>query len=92
MELGHQGVRVNSVHPGGVNTIMSNPNFAPREQIDKGYSDIPQQRIGEPEEVAQATLFLASDDASYLCGAEIAVDGGMLVGHYYKGLPGAPGV
>lgn len=92
MELGHQGVRVNSVHPGGVNTIMSNPNFAPREQIDKGYNDIPLQRIGEPEEVAQATLFLASDDASYLCGAEIAVDGGMLVGHYYKGLPGAPGV
>ena len=92
MELGHHGVRVNSVHPGGVNTIMSNPTFAPREEIDKNYTHVPLQRIGEPEEVARATLFLASDDASYLCGAEIAVDGGMLVGHYYEGLPGAPGV
>ncbi len=92
MELGHHGVRVNSVHPGGVNTIMSNPTFAPREKIDKGYTHIPLQRIGEPEEVAQATLFLASDDSSYLCGAEIPVDGGMLVGHYYEALPGAPGV
>jgi len=91
MELGHLGVRVNSVHPGGINTIMSNPGAAPREQVDKGYTHIPMQRIGEPEEVAQATLFLASDDASYLCGAEIAVDGGMLVGSYYKGMPGAPG-
>ncbi len=90
MELGHQGVRVNSVHPGGVDTIMSNPTFAPREKIDKGYTHIPLQRIGEPEEVARATLFLASDEASYLCGAEIAVDGGMLVGQYYEGLPGAP--
>jgi len=92
MELGHRGVRVNSVHPGGINTIMSNPTFAPREAVDKRYTHVPLQRIGDPEEVARATLFLASDDASYLCGAEIAVDGGMLVGHYYQGLPGAPGV
>ncbi len=92
MELGHHGVRVNSVHPGGVNTIMSNPMFAPKEEVDNNYTHVPLQRIGEPEEVARATLFLASDDASYLCGAEIAVDGGMLVGHYYQGLPGAPGV
>jgi len=91
MELGHRGVRVNSVHPGGVDTIMSNPTFAPRKEVDKGYTHIPLQRVGAPEEVAQATLFLASDDASYLCGAEIAVDGGMLIGHYYKNLPGAPG-
>jgi 3alpha(or 20beta)-hydroxysteroid dehydrogenase len=90
MELGHQGVRVNSVHPGGVNTIMSNPSFSPREKINKNYTNIPLQRIAEPEEVACATLFLASDEASYLCGAEIAVDGGMLVGQYYEGLPGAP--
>lgn len=92
MELGHHGVRVNSVHPGGVDTVMSNPNSAPREEIDKNYAHVPLQRIARPEEVARATLFLASDDASYLCGTEIAVDGGMLVGHYYQGLPGAPGV
>jgi len=92
MELGHKGVRVNSVHPGGVDTIMSNHTGAPREEVDKGYSNVPLQRIGGPEEIAAASLFLASDDASYLHGAEIVVDGGMTVGTYYDGFPGAPGV
>ena len=92
MELGHRGVRVNSVHPGGVDTVMSNFNAAPRAEIDKSYGNVPMQRIGGPEEVAAASLFLASDDASYLCGAEIVVDGGMIVGQYYTGFPGAPGV
>ncbi|MFX8864265.1 SDR family oxidoreductase, partial [Acinetobacter baumannii] len=53
---------------------------------------VPLQRAGGPEEVAQVNLFLASDESSYLCGAEIAVDGGMLAGQYYIGFPGAPGV
>lgn len=92
MEYGHRGVRVNSVHPGGINTVMSNPSAAARADIDKQYANIPLQRIAEPDEVAKVSLFLASDDASYLCGAEIAVDGGMLTGHYYPGMPGAPGV
>jgi len=92
MEYGHRGVRVNSVHPGGINTVMSNPTAAARADIDKQYSNIPMQRIAEPEEVARVSLFLASDDASYVCGAEVAVDGGMLTGHYYVGMPGAPGV
>jgi len=91
MELGHHGVRVNSVHPGGVDTIMSNHDAEPREQVDKKYGNIPLQRIGAPEEIARASLFLASEEASYLCGAELAVDGGMLTGQYYDGMPGAPG-
>lgn len=53
---------------------------------------MPLQRIGGPEEVARASLFLASDDASYIHGAELVVDGGMIVGQYYEGVPGAPGV
>ncbi|MCP5395280.1 MAG: glucose 1-dehydrogenase [Sphingomonadaceae bacterium] len=92
MELGHKGVRVNSVHPGGVDTIMSNYAAAPREEVDKQYGNVPLQRIGGPEEIAQASLFLASDDASYIHGAELVVDGGMIVGQYYDGMPGAPGV
>lgn len=92
MELGHKGIRVNSVHPGGVDTVMSNHNAAPREEVDKGYANVPLQRIGGPEEVAAASAFLASDDASYIHGAEIVVDGGMTVGSYYAGFPGAPGV
>ena len=71
---------------------MSNPGQAAKGDINRNYAGIPLQRVGEPEEVARASLFLASDDASYLCGAEVTVDGGMLTGQYYPGMPGAPGV
>lgn len=90
LELGHHGVRVNSVHPGGVNTAMSNPTGAPLEEVNKHYLNVPMQRIGNPEEIARATLFLASDEASYCNGSELAVDGGLAAGAYYLGLPGAP--
>lgn len=92
MELGHRGVRVNSVHPGGVDTAMGNPGQRSREQVNQGFTNIALQRVGEPSEVAAATLFLASDESSYMVGAEIVVDGGMTVGHYYVGMPGAPGM
>lgn len=92
MEFGHKGVRVNSVHPGGIDTAMGNPYAEQKADVNKRYTMVPAQRVGEPEEVARTSLFLASDDASYLCGAEIAVDGGMLTGQYYIGFPGAPGV
>lgn len=91
MELGHKGVRVNSVHPGGVDTVMTNQEGRSRDQVDQAYGNVPLQRVGTPEEVAKASLFLASDDSSYLTGAEIVVDGGMVVGQYYMGFPGAPG-
>jgi 3alpha(or 20beta)-hydroxysteroid dehydrogenase len=92
MEYGHRGVRVNSVHPGGIDTAMGNPYGEPKAEVNKRYTMVPLQRVGEPIEVAQTSLFLASDESSYLCGAEIAVDGGMLCGQYYVGFPGAPGV
>lgn len=80
MELGHHGIRVNSVHPGGVDTEMvAGPVF---EHIDKDavYGGLPIPRIGQPEEVAQVMLFLASDDSSYCTGAEYLVDGGFTAG------------
>lgn len=92
MEYGHRGVRVNSVHPGGVDTSMGNPFSEERAEVNKRYHMVPLQRVGDPDEVARVSAFLASDAASYLCGAEIAVDGGMLTGQYYVGFPGAPGV
>jgi len=92
MEFGHKGVRVNSIHPGGVDTAMGNPYGESRSEVNKRYTMVPLQRVGEPIEVARTSLFLASDDSSYVCGAEIAVDGGMLTGQYYVGFPGAPGV
>jgi 3alpha(or 20beta)-hydroxysteroid dehydrogenase len=91
MELGPKGVRVNAVFPGGINTAMGNVTNEEVSELAKYYVGQPIQRIGEPEEVARTSLFLASDDASYICGAEIAVDGGMTVGVYTPFLPGAPG-
>lgn len=92
MEYGHKGVRVNSIHPGGIDTAMGNPYAQEKAEVNKRYTMVPMQRVGEPDEVARTSLFLASDESSYLCGAEIAVDGGMLTGQYYVGFPGAPGV
>jgi len=93
MELGHRGVRVNSVHPGGVNTVMGvRPGPEGLAMAQKFYKGIPLGRIGQPEEVAHVTLFLASEESSYICGAEIVVDGGMIVGQYYSSQPGAPAV
>jgi 3alpha(or 20beta)-hydroxysteroid dehydrogenase len=90
MELGHKGVRVNSIHPGGVNTVMSNPTGIPEEDFSKFMVDVPLQRIGKPIEIARVSAFLASDEASYITGAEIAVDGGATCGPYIKSIPGAP--
>lgn len=89
-EYGPAGIRVVSVHPGGVNTQMGNPMETVGEELQKPYRRVPLQRIGEPAEVARTTLFLCSDEASYITGAEIAVDGGMTAGFYEPALPGAP--
>jgi 3alpha(or 20beta)-hydroxysteroid dehydrogenase len=90
LEYGHKGVRVNSIHPGGIDTAMGNPCGEAKAAVNLRYAMVPLQRVGEPEEVARTSVFLASDESSYLCGAEIAVDGGMLAGQYYAGLPGSP--
>ena len=92
MELGHLGIRVNSVHPGGVDTAMTNYEGASRETVSERFHHLPLQRVGAPDEVAHASLFLASDEASYMTGAELVVDGGMTTGQYYPRFPGAPGV
>jgi len=90
LEFGHLGVRVNSVHPGGVNTVMGNPQGLEGADKNVGYERVPLQRIGEPEEIAAASLFLCSDEASYITGAELTVDGGWTAGYYHHYLPGAP--
>jgi 3alpha(or 20beta)-hydroxysteroid dehydrogenase len=87
MEFGRYGVRVNSVHPGGVNTVMGNPAQT-EEMKTLPYGFQPIARIGESEEIAEAVLFLASDAASYITGTELVVDGGTIAGRIEPGLPG----
>lgn len=73
-------VRANSVHPGAIDTPMLNPTGTPDTQpIARGLG-IPFGRVGLPAEVAAASLFLASDEASYVSGAELAVDGAWTAG------------
>ncbi len=91
MEFGPRGVRVNAVLPGGVYTAMGNPSGVSVELINRGYTSVPLQRVGMPAEIAQASVFLASDQASYICGTELVVDGGWTTGIYHAHFPGAPG-
>ncbi len=90
LELGHRGIRVNSIHPGGILTPLSNPGNHPREIVDQAYKIYPAQRAGDPHDIGAAAAYLASDDASYCMGTELLVDGGLVAGHYYAVMPGAP--
>ena len=90
IELGYYGIRVNSVHPGGVNTAMMNPDGYEVDLINRGFRKLPLRRVGEPSEVAHMALFLASDESSYCTGAEFVVDGGWTCGDLEPFLPGAP--
>jgi 3alpha(or 20beta)-hydroxysteroid dehydrogenase len=80
MELGPSGIRVNSVHPGGVDTEMLRDPALPTATDDDRFATLPLGRIGTPEEIARLVLFLASDDSSYCTGAEFVADGGSLAG------------
>ncbi len=80
-ELAAQGIRVNAVSPGPIGTPFWGKIGLPDEVLQGAAEAITNQtalkRFGQPEEVAKAVLFLASNDASYITGHEIAVDGGI---------------
>ena len=73
-ELGRKGIRVNAVAPGFIETRMT--EGIPEKVIDMIVERVPLQRMGRPEEIANAYLFLASDEASYISGHVLSVDGG----------------
>jgi 3(or 17)beta-hydroxysteroid dehydrogenase len=72
------GIRVNSVHPGYMPPMRTSVSTADPAQRAAMMQTVPMGRTGRPEEVAYAVLFLASDEASYITGTELVVDGGLL--------------
>jgi NAD(P)-dependent dehydrogenase (short-subunit alcohol dehydrogenase family) len=81
IELAGTGVRVNIVGPGPTETRMFN-HFAQTQENKANFLEthIPTKRMGTPEEIANAVVFIGSDKASYIIGASLAVDGGMTAG------------
>ena len=78
IEYADQGVRVNSIYPGMTDTPALDGMLPEEREMIR--TSIPMKRIGRPEEIAHCSLFLCSDDASYVTGAEIVVDGGLRPG------------
>ncbi len=78
VQFGADGIRANSVHPGLMPPMRTSGATADPEVRAKMLKGVPLRRAGEVDEVANAILFLASDEASYITGAELYVDGGYL--------------
>ena len=77
LQHAHENIRVNSIHPGPVDTKMISENLSTPSNTNKVISKIPLKRIGTVNDVAMGVLFLASDESSYITGAELVIDGGL---------------
>jgi NAD(P)-dependent dehydrogenase (short-subunit alcohol dehydrogenase family) len=78
VQFAHDGIRVNSVHPGFMPPMRTSKTSADPAWRKPFLETVPMRREGRVEEVAYAVLFLASDEASYITGTEVVVDGGFL--------------
>ena len=76
VELGPHGVRVCAIGPGVSETPLTESLLASKQALDDQLARIPMGRLGQPEDIAEVAAFLASDDAAYVTGATLIVDGG----------------
>ena len=76
VEFAKDGIRVNSIYPGIIETPMVTNLSASKDVLEFLIAGTPLGRLGKPEDVATAVVFLASDEASYITGAELVIDGG----------------
>jgi dehydrogenase/reductase SDR family protein 4 len=79
LELGPQGVRVNAIAPGLIQTVLSEYYWKDEARLAERLQAQPIKHLGQPEEIAEIALMLASDKASYLTGQVITVDGGSTI-------------
>jgi NAD(P)-dependent dehydrogenase (short-subunit alcohol dehydrogenase family) len=79
IQFAPHGVRANCIHPGFVDTPMQTVRTSDPAWVETARASIPLGRLGTPRDVVNAALFLASDEAAYITGAELVVDGGNLV-------------
>lgn len=80
IELGRRGIRVNTVHPGGIDTPMTRFGGDVSNEDAPFFQNLPIKRVGTVDDVAPVVLFLCSDEAAYVTGSEYVVDGGHLAG------------
>jgi glucose 1-dehydrogenase/3-oxoacyl-[acyl-carrier protein] reductase len=79
LELAEYGIRVNSLCPGFIETRLTKPLIDNPPAIADYLRTIPMKRVGQPDEIASAALFLASDESRYMTGTTMVVDGGQLI-------------
>lgn len=89
LDLAEHGIRINAISPGIIRTPLASPLIDDPVAAADFLGQVPLRRFGEPEEVANLVLFLASDDAGYITGENIVVDGGVSLGTALKVPEGA---
>ena len=80
VDLGAKGINVNAVAPGVIESDMTKEMLADEKQVQGFMARVPKKRIGKPEDIGAAAAFLASDEADYITGTVLYVDGGWLAG------------